>query len=271
MLLGAPDFFTPRVLSPAFFPSVNFGELSLYDTSPLKTTLERLVDFDRSNAREMRFTVGATNVKTGKLVHFDNTTHRIAPAHVMASGSLPPGFPATEIDGEFYWDGGIVSNTPLEWVLDSKPRRDTLAFQVDLWNACGPLPRNLNEIEVREKEIHFSSRTRAATYKYKHDQKLRIALAKLLLQLSQEHRDVAEVKLLAEEADDKVCNIIELIYTGKSYEGIVMEFDFSRRTMEEHWRSGYEATTRALSEPAALQQPDKLEGVRTIDVSQAPT
>jgi len=268
MFLGAPEFFTPRVLSPAFFPAVNFGELSLYDVSPLKTTLERLVDFDRINAREMRFTVGATKVKTGELVHFDNMTHRIGPAHVMASGSLPPGFPATEIEGEYYWDGGIVSNTPLQWVLDAKPRRDTLAFQVDLWNAYGPLPRNLNEIEVREKEIQFSSRTRAATEQYKYAQKLRIAFAKLFQRLPHELHDLPEVQLLAREADDKICNIIELIYMAKSYEGIVMEFDFSRRSMEEHWRSGYEATARALSDPAALQKPDTLEGVRTFDVSQ---
>jgi hypothetical protein len=116
----APEFFTPRVLSPAFFPAVEFRDLSFYDISPLKATLERLVDFDRINAREMRFTVGATNVKTGKLVQFDNTTARINPPHVMASGSLPPGFPATEIDGEFYWDGGTSTAGRGETRLPSK-------------------------------------------------------------------------------------------------------------------------------------------------------
>src|SRR5262249_48504412 len=100
----------------------------------------------------------------------DTTTHRIAPAHIIASGSLPPGFPATEIDGEYYWDGGIVSNTPLQWVLDSRPRRDTLAFQIDLWSAQGEPPRNLVDADVRAKEIRFSSRTRAATDLYKSTQ-----------------------------------------------------------------------------------------------------
>ena len=153
MLFGAPHFFTPRLLSPAFWPSPNADELSFYDVAPLKATLERLVDFDRLNAGAMRFSVGAVNVRTANFVYFDTTTHRIGPAHIIASGSLPPGFPATEIDGEYYWDGGLVSNTPLQWVLDSRPRLDTLAFQIDLWSARGELPRNLAEADVRQKEI----------------------------------------------------------------------------------------------------------------------
>ena len=121
----------------------------------------------------MRFSVGAVNVRTGNFVYFDNTTHQIGPAHVMASGSLPPGFPATEIDGEHYWDGGLVSNTPLQWVLDSRPRQDTLAFQIDLWSASGEFPRNLMESELRQKDIRFSSRTRAATDQFKRKQQIR--------------------------------------------------------------------------------------------------
>jgi NTE family protein len=128
----------------------------------------------------------------------------------FASGSLPPGFPATEIDGEYYWDGGLVSNTPLQWVLDSRPRLDTLAFQVDLWSAHGELPRNLGEADVRQKEIQFSSRTRAATDQYKRAQKL------LLKDLPTELLDRPEVKMLAAEADEKVCNIVHLIYNAKN-------------------------------------------------------
>src|SRR5713101_2387783 len=163
MMFGAPHFFTPRLLSPAFWPSPNADQLSFYDVAPLKATLERLVDFDRINAGAMRFSVGAVNVKTANFVYFDSTTHRIGPAHIIASGSLPPGFPATEIEGEYYWDGGLVSHTPLQWVLDSRPRLDTLAFQIDLWNARGALPHGLTEVDVRQKEIVYSSRTRAAT------------------------------------------------------------------------------------------------------------
>jgi len=197
MLFGAPHFFTPRLLSPVFWPSQNADQLSFYDVAPLRATLERLVDFDRLNASAMRFSVGAVNVKTANFVYFDATTHRIGPAHIIASGSLPPGF-------------GLVSNTPLQWVLDSRPRLDTLAFQVDLWSAHGELPRNLGEADVRQKEIQFSSRTRAATDQYKRAQKL------LLKDLPTELLDRPEVKMLAAEADEKVCNIVHLIYNAKN-------------------------------------------------------
>jgi NTE family protein len=265
MLFGAPHFFTPRPLSPMFWPSPKADQLSFYDVAPLKATLERLVDFDRINAGGMRFSVGAVNVKTANFVYFDSTTHRIGPAHIIASGSLPPGFPATEIDGEYYWDGGLVSNTPLQWVLDSRPRLDTLAFQIDLWSARGELPLNLGDAQVRQKEIQFSSRTRAATDQYKRAQKLRIAVANLLKDIPDELRDHPEVKMLAAEADEKVCNIVHLIYNAKSYEGIAKDYEFSRRTMEEHWAAGYEDAVRALSHPEVVQRPDKLEGVRTFD------
>ena len=125
----------------------------------------------------MRFSVGAVDIRNGNFTYFDTTTHKIGVEHTMASGSLPPGFPATEVDGEYYWDGGLISNTPLQWVLDSRPRRDTLAFQVDLWSARGELPKDLIEVEVRQKEIIYSSRNRAATDQYKRAQKLRIACA----------------------------------------------------------------------------------------------
>ncbi len=265
MMFGAPHFFTPRLLSPVFWPSPNADQLSFYDVAPLKATLERLVDFDRLNASAMRFSVGAVNVKTANFVYFDSTTHRIRPEHIIASGSLPPGFPATEIDGEYYWDGGLVSNTPLQWVLDSRPRLDTLAFQIDLWSAQGELPRNLGEANVRQKEIQFSSRTRAATDQYKRAQKLRIAFASLLKDLPAELLVRPEVKMLAAEADEKVCNIVQLIYDAKNYEGIAKDYEFSRRTMEEHWAAGYEDVVRAISHPEVLEHPDKMEGVRTFD------
>ena len=151
--------------------------------SCLKSTLERLVDFDRINAGEMRFSVGAVNVRTGNFVYFDNETHTIRPEHVMASGSLPPGFPAVEIEGEFYWDGGLISNTPLQWVVEQGPRQDTLAFQVDLWSARGELPGNLAEVATRQKEIQYSSRTRANTDQFKQYQRARKTLASLLSKL----------------------------------------------------------------------------------------
>jgi NTE family protein len=269
LLFGAPHFFQPRIPSPLFWPSDHADSVSHYSTAPLKATLERLVDFDRINEGNMRFSVGAVNVRTGNFTYFDSTTHRIGPSHVIASGSLPPGFPATEIDGEYYWDGGLVSNTPLQWVLDSRPRQDTLAFQVDLWNSDGELPHDLVETEVRQKEIQFSSRTRAATDQYKKAQKLRLAVADLIKELPDQLRGQASVKMLEAEADDKICNIVHLIYHARKYEGIAKDYEFSRRTMEEHWQTGYDDAVRTLSHPEVLQRPDKMDGVRTFDFTQS--
>jgi len=265
LLFGAPNFFTPRLPPPMPWDVSRADAISYYDVSPLKATLERLVDFDRINAGGTRLSVGAVNVRTGNFIYFDTTTHRIAPEHIIASGSLPPGFPATEIEGEYYWDAGLVSNTPLQWVLDSRPRRDTLAFQIDLWNAKGELPRNLLDADVRTKEIRFSSRTRAGIDLYKYAQKLRIAVATLLERLPDELRDLPEVALLAAEANKKVCNIGHLIYRAKKYEGSAKDYEFSRRTMEEHWLAGYRDAIHSLSHREIFEPPDRLEGVRTFD------
>src|SRR6516165_1372838 len=170
LLFGQPGFFRPNLLrcwTTGTLPT------SYYDTSDLKKTLKRLVDFDRINARETRFSVGAVNVRTGNFAYFDNARQTIRPEHVMASGALPPGFEPVEIDGELYWDGGLVSNTPLDWVLSARSSLDTLVFQVDLWSARGEAPRDLMEVAVRAKEIQYSSRTRAATDAFRKVQSLR--------------------------------------------------------------------------------------------------
>src|SRR5262249_16609374 len=135
LLFGAPSFFNLRQPPPYLFPSMSPVAMSYYDTTPLKATLQPLVHFDLINPPKIRFSVGTVNVRNSNFVYFDNATDQIGSQHVMASGSLPSGFPATEIEGEFYWDGGLVSNTPLQWVLDSIPRQDTLVFQLDLWSA----------------------------------------------------------------------------------------------------------------------------------------
>ena len=268
LLFGAPGFFKARLPPPFLHTSLSPEAMSYYDIAPLKTTLERLVDFDLINAGATRFGVGAVNVRSGNFVYFDNATHQIGPEHVMASGSLPSGFPATEIEGEFYWDGGLVSNTPLQWVLDSSPRQDTLAFQVDLWSARGELPRNLMEVELRQKEIRFSSRTRAATNQFKRMQMARRAGAKLLQKLPKDLLQTPEGEMLAKQADAKVYNLIQLIYQAKNYEGCSKDFEFSRRTMEEHWKSGYSDAVRTLRHPEVLQRPDGADGVFTFDLAQ---
>jgi NTE family protein len=265
LLFGTPHFFKPRIPHPMLLPSSPVDAVSHYDTAPLRATLLELVDFDLLNSGSTRLSVGAVNVKTGNFVSFDNTTQKIGPEHIMASGSLPPGFPATEVDGEYFWDGGLVSNTPLQWVFDERPRRDTLAFQVDLWSARGELPRNLIDAEVRQKEIQFSSRTRAGTNHVKRAQRLRQAFTNVVRQLPAEMFDLEDVKLLREEADDKVFNIVHLIYRSARYEGMAKDYEFSRRTMEEHWQAGYEDAARALKHPEVLQPADRQKGVRTFD------
>ncbi|MBW8899195.1 MAG: patatin-like phospholipase family protein, partial [Massilia sp.] len=179
LVQGVPGFFEPR-LPPPYLAWPGAGATSFYDTAPLRATLARLVDFDRINAREMRLSIGAVNVRTGNFAYFDNAKDRIGPEHIMASGALPPGFDAVEIDGERYWDGGMVSNTPLEWVLAARSRLHTLVFQVDLWSARGDVPSDLAGVATRMKEIQYSSRTRSATDAFRRTEKLRTAYNELL-------------------------------------------------------------------------------------------
>src|SRR5580692_4296262 len=268
MVRGTPGFFSPRFLSPWLYPTGSRGATSFYDTRPLKSTLENLIDFDRINAEAMRFSVGAVNVRSGNFVYFDTATHTIRPEHVMASGAMPPGFAAVEIDGERYWDGGLISNTPLQWVLDSTPRQDTLAFQVDLWSARGDFPGNMAEVETRQKEIQYSSRTRANTDQFKRAQRVRNTVAALLESLPDDLKDEPSAKLLGSIADRKVYNMVHLIYRAKNYEGNSKDYEFSRASMETHWRAGYQDTVRTLRHPNVLKRPANHEGVAVFDLVQ---
>ena len=264
---GARGFFSARPIPPWFQPPGTIQATSFYDTNDLKHTLERLVDFDRINSGETRFSVGAVNVVTGNFVYFDTTTHTIQPDHIMASGALPPGFPAIEIDGEQYWDGALVSNTPLQWVVDAEPRRDTLAFQVDLWSARGEFPRDIFEVTTREKEIRYSSRTRAKTDQFKYEQKLRHTLGGLLEKLPEDLKNSAEARLLNSVAERNVYNIIHLIYRAKNYEGHSKDYEFSRLSMQEHWRAGYNDARRTMRHREVLERPKNHEGVYTFDLA----
>jgi len=268
LVSGASGFFTPRFPAPWLHPPGTMDATSTHDTRLLQTTLERLVDFDRINASLTRLSIGAVNVRSGNFVYFDTTTHTIGPGHIMASAALPPGFPAIEIEGEHYWDGGLVSNTPLQWVVDSDPRVDTLAFQIDLWSARGELPKTIAEVATRQKEIQYSSRTRAGTDTFKHVQRLRRALADLFEKLPDDLQNGPEARLLRPNADRKVYNIVHLIYRAKNYEGHSKDYDFSRASMEEHWRVGYHDAVRTLRHPEVLERPTNHEGVFTFDLAQ---
>lgn len=264
---GVRGFFSPRSVSPWLQPAGAEEATSYYDTSAMKTTLERFVDFDRINSGETRFSVGAVNVATGNFVYFDNTTHTIGPEHVMASAALPPGFPAIEIEGSYYWDGGLVSNTPLQWVLESEPRLDTLAFQVDLWSARGPFPHNMAEVLTRQKEIQYSSRTRANSDRFRQYQKTRNTLSDFLEMVPDELRKTPEYKLLRPIAERKVYNLVQLIYRSRQYESGSKDYEFSRSSMEEHLRAGYIDTARTLRHPEVLQRPTSAEGIFTFDLA----
>jgi NTE family protein len=235
----------------------------------LRETLSQLIDFERLNRGRTRYSAGAVNVRTGNFQYFDTSTQTIDTSHVLASGALPPGFPAVEIDREFYWDGGLISNTPLQWALEFGPREDTLAFEVDLWSARGHFPRNLADVGTRQKEIIYSSRTRENTDQFKRLQCLRHGVAKLLDGLPDSEKQNSVAKRLATFADNKVYNIVHLIYRSKGYEGQSRDYEFSRRSMEDHWEAGLSDTRRTLKHPEIFHRPTDHEGVMTFDFGEA--
>src|ERR1700730_4217147 len=209
LIFGQPGFFAPRAAMHWLFGST---PRSYYDTSALKATLERLVDFDRINARETRFSVAAVNVRTGNFAYFDNAQMTIRPEHVMASSALPPGFPPVEIDGEYYWDGGLVSNPPLQYVLESIPRRSRLTFQVDLFHARGRQPTDLEEVSEREKDIRYSSKTRAVTDLFHTIDAVRHNINSLWDQLPEGLRNTPAERFLYNFGCVTTMDIVELIY-----------------------------------------------------------
>jgi NTE family protein len=265
-LLGVSGFFTPRLVPPQLSPPGSSGALSYYDTAPLKGTLERLVDFDRINAGALRFSVGAVNIESGNFAYFDNRRDVIGPEHIMASGALPPGFPPVEIDGEFYWDGGLVSNTPLEYVLEEERRKDLLIFQVDLFPARGPMPKTLAEADERVKDIRYSSRTRLNTDQVMRIQKAKLLVRELLDQLPPELAKSDTARELAELARENALTVVQLIYRRKAYESSAKDYEFSRATMLAHWASGVQAVRRSMAEREAILASNQSNECKVFDL-----
>jgi NTE family protein len=234
--------------------------------------LQRLVDFDRINSREIRFSVGAVNVRTGNFVYFDNAEIEIRPEHVLASGALPPGFPSVEIDGEHYWDGGLVSNTPLQHVIEYYPRRSHLIFQVDLFPARGALPRNLNEVGERDKDIRYSSRTRAVTDTLRRQHDLRHSINMLWEKLPEDLRRGPEIALLDQFRCVTTMDIVELIYRPEQALGQSKDYEFDRQAMETRWAQGQSDAGDALMAAPWLEPMPPEVAARTFDVrAKAPT
>lgn len=263
LLLGQTNFFAPRKPADWWFGRT---PTSYYDTNSLKSTLERLVDFDRINSREIRFSVGAVNVRTGNFAYFDNAEIEIRPEHVLASGALPPGFPSVEIDGEHYWDGGLVSNTPLQHVIEYYPRRSHLIFQVDLFPARGALPGNLNEVGERDKDIRYSSRTRAVTDTLRRQHDLRHSINKLWEKLPEDLRRGAETALLDEFRCVTTMDIVELIYRPEHALGQSKDYEFDRLTMQARWAQGLSDAGETLMAAPWLEPMPPEVGARTFDV-----
>lgn len=256
LMEGQRGFFSPRLWPHGFSQPESAHSASYYDTTPLKATLERYADFDRINRHEeMRVSVGAVNVRTGNFVYFDNTQIKLRAEHFMASGALPPGFPAVEIDGEFYWDGGLVSNTPLAAILKAKPRRNALIFQVDLWSARGNVPVNLDAVATRQKDVQYSSRTRFITNYMNEQQNFRRMLSDVLALVPAADRECEAYRRAAEHACDARRNVIQLIYRDKSFEGSAKDFQFGPLTMKEHWTSGLDDIRQTLQRSEYLAMP----------------
>ena len=264
LMFGQPGFFAPLSFHEWFSQQ---KPTSYYSTKALKGTLERLVDFDRINhSKEMRFSVGAVNVRTGNFAYFDSEEIVIRSEHVMASAALPPGFPPVEIDGEHYWDGGLVSNTPLQYVLDYYPRRSRLCFQVDLFQGYGQLPKTLEEVSEREKDIRYSSRTRVNTDVFRQKHEVRHAINELHKILPEDIASTEQAKRLYAFGCVTEMDIVQLIYRPFEPQGASKDYEFSRGTMSARWEQGIsDASTTLLAAPWLAAKPTEV-GVREFDV-----
>jgi NTE family protein len=264
--LGQPGFFKPHTTNPWLSPTGAKTATSYYDTEPLRQTLLELVDFDLINEKRTRFAVGAVNILSGNFIYFDNAHDEIIPEHIMASGALPPALPMVKVGTDHFWDGGIVSNTPLQHLLDQEDELNSLVFQVDLFSARGTLPRDMQDVMARHKDIMYSSRTRYNTdvYRKVHNLKARLhnALERIPNdQLTDEEREFkSKITRLPEIA------ILQLIYQQKAYEGDAKDHEFSGTSMREHWMSGYEDTKRTLKRREWTTIPERGMGIVVHDV-----
>ena len=267
VLVGIPGFFRPR-LDPSLLLGGAAPVLSYYDAAPLKATLERLVDFDRINRREMRLSMGAVDLRSGNSIYFDNVdpVHPIRVEHIMASAALPPGFAPVRIDGQDYWDGGIVSNTPLQYVLDTFPRTQRLVvLQVDLFSARGPMPTTLSEVIERQKDITYSSRTRMNTNTAAANINLQQSLADLIEKLPRALQGDPSVAALRAHLTHKPIDIVHLIYRDKAYELDSKDYEFSRSMVKEHWEAGARDMRNTIAHPEWLERATD-NGITTFDL-----
>ena len=267
--VGVNGFYKPQLPNLVTLMSGR-APIAFYDTSPLIETLESLIDFDLINHGPTRLSVGAVEIESANFRYFDSAQLKnrggINALHIAASGALPPGFPPIEIEGKHYWDGGLVSNTPLQWIMDRRDHKeDICVFQVDLFSASGHMPRDMLEAAAREKEIRFSSRTRLNTQIAREQEKMRKALKRVLAKVPQELSDDPDVQYLLGEQDGGGTTVVHLIYQRRGYETSTMDFEFSRITMEDHWRAGYDDVKETLACGQWINRRIPEDGFKTID------
>ena len=244
---GIPAFFTPHV--PAWLGShipLGVEAAAYYTTTPLRETLAGLIDLEHINARHVRLTVGAVNVRTGEMRYFDSRDEAVHLDHVIASGALPPAFPAVRIGDDPYWDGGIYSNTPIEAVLDDKPRRDSVIFAVQMWNPEGPDPATLWEVMERQKDIQYSSRARSHIARQKQIHHLRHIIRELSKKFPEQLRESPEVKELASWGCSTTMHVARLVAPKLDGEDHTKDIDFTPTGIRARWQAGYEDTKRML-------------------------
>jgi NTE family protein len=246
MLGGVPGFFIPRTIPPALATPGTPGALSFYDSAPLRETLDSLIDWDLLNTGPVRLSVGAVDIESGNFRYFDTTNERIDARHIMASGALPPGLPPIEIDGRWYWDGGLVSNTPLTHVLDHQDK-EMLVFQVDLFSAADEMPKTLLDVVAREKEIRFSSRTRQVSDERMRLRKDREVARRVIAKLPPELQGDPDVLQLAGRCAEPPVSLVQMIYRANAWEGGSRDFEFSARSMREHWQAGRTAVAETMA------------------------
>lgn len=259
VLRGVPGFFSPRWFSAfPFGLQVRPEEASFYDTGELARTLGELVDFDYLNTPGgMRLTVNALKVTCGSLARFDSAERAMTVEHIRASGALPPSFPAVRIDGELYWDGGLYSNTPLETVLDDLPHVDTLVFMVDLWSAQGPEPRTLDEVQTRQKDVTYASRSKRHIEDYVNLHRMKRKLRYLYSALPEHAKTTAGAAELAALGCESTMHIVRLPYAGRDWHMAAKDINFSRGSIDWRWDQGYRDALRAIGNAGWLAAVDE--------------
>lgn len=266
LLSGVPGFFRPRMIPPAFAVPGTPEALSFYDSSPLRATLDRLVDWDLLNSGAVRLSVGTVEVESGNFRYFDTAHCRIDARHIMASGALPPGLPPVEIDGKLYWDGGLVSNTPLAHVLDEQDA-PMLVFQIDLFSAHAEPPATIMDVMAREKEIRYSSRTRQVSSERLKLRQEREAIRRVLAKLPPEMCSDADVVALRAQAEEHPVSLVHLIYRANAWEGGSRDFEFSQRTMREHWQAGRDAVAETMANSQVIARNIASEHTAAFDLT----